>query len=78
VRIGINALYLLPGQVGGSEIYIRNLVKQLAAASGETTYVIFVNKESEGIFDSVGPNVQAVTCPIQASNRPLRIIWSRS
>ena len=29
MRIGINALYLLPGRVGGTEIYIRNLVREL-------------------------------------------------
>ncbi len=30
LRIGVNALYLIPGAVGGTEIYLRNLLKALA------------------------------------------------
>ncbi len=30
VRIGINALYLIPGGVGGTEIYLRELLAALA------------------------------------------------
>ena len=29
-RIGVNALYLIPGGVGGTEIYLRELLKALA------------------------------------------------
>jgi glycosyltransferase involved in cell wall biosynthesis len=77
VRIGINALYLLPGKVGGSEIYIRNLVRCLAKCGGRNTYVVFINRESVGVFDAVGPGLEIVVCPIQASNRPLRIVWEQ-
>src|SRR2546427_563662 len=31
LRIGVNALYLIPGSVGGTEIYLRNLLRALAA-----------------------------------------------
>src|SRR6266511_6493479 len=77
MRIGINALYLLPGKVGGSETYIRNLVKSLAATEGNNTYVVFVNKEGEGVFDDSGPGIEIVRCPIRASSRPLRILWEQ-
>jgi glycosyltransferase involved in cell wall biosynthesis len=77
VRIGINALFLLPGKVGGSEIYIRNLVRCLARSGGTNTYIIFINRESAGVFDDAGPGVEIVACPIQASNRPLRIVWEQ-
>ena len=50
MRIGINALYLLPGKVGGSETYIRNLVKWLPLAEGRNSYAGFVNNESRGVF----------------------------
>ena len=30
INIGINALYLIPGQVGGTEIYLRELLAALA------------------------------------------------
>ena len=29
LRIGVNALYLIPGGVGGTEIYLRNLLRAL-------------------------------------------------
>ncbi|SPP99642.1 Glycosyl transferase group 1 [Candidatus Sulfobium mesophilum] len=77
VRIGINALYLLPGRVGGSEIYIRNLVKHLAGTGGNNAFVIFTNQESAGAFDDAGPGVEIVLCPIQASSRPVRILWEQ-
>jgi glycosyltransferase involved in cell wall biosynthesis len=76
MRIGINALYLLPGKVGGTEVYIRNLVKHLAGTGGNNIFVIFINKESEGVFDP-GPNIEIVPCPLKASNRPLRIFWEQ-
>jgi len=77
VRIGINALYLLPGKVGGSEIYIRSLVRGLLEVDRDNTYVIFINKESKGIFQETAPNVKVVLCPIQATNRPIRILWEQ-
>ena len=77
MRIGINALYLLPGQVGGSETYIRNLVKSLWELDRDNTYVIFINKESIGIFREAAPRLVIVPCPIQAQNRPWRILWEQ-
>jgi glycosyltransferase involved in cell wall biosynthesis len=77
VRIGINALYLLPGKVGGSETYIRNLVQSLLKLDREITYVIFINKESIGIFQELAPRLIIVPCPIQATNRPIRILWEQ-
>ena len=55
MRIAINALYLLPGRVGGTETYIRNLVRWLARVDRSNTYVIFVNRESAGIFEEYLP-----------------------
>ena len=33
IRIGVNALYLIPGGVGGTEIYLRNLLRALAGVA---------------------------------------------
>ena len=76
MRIGINALYLLPGKVGGSETYIRNLLRELVAVKGNE-YVVFVNKESEGVFDDLIPGIEIVVCPISATRRPVRILWEQ-
>jgi glycosyltransferase involved in cell wall biosynthesis len=77
VRIGINALYLLPGKVGGSEIYIRSLVRSLLEIDRDNTYCIFINKESKGIFPDSDPRVRIILCPIEATNRPIRILWEQ-
>jgi glycosyltransferase involved in cell wall biosynthesis len=77
VKIGINVLYLLPGKVGGSETYIRNLVKWLPVIDRENEYLVFVNEESRGIFAPLPPRVTEVPCPVRAVNRPRRILWEQ-
>ncbi|MBI4873020.1 MAG: hypothetical protein HY822_00145, partial [Acidobacteria bacterium] len=46
MRIGINALYLIPGGVGGTEIYLRSLVAALAELDHENQYLVFTNRET--------------------------------
>ncbi|MBI5970352.1 MAG: glycosyltransferase family 4 protein [Deltaproteobacteria bacterium] len=77
MRIGINALYLIPGRVGGSEIYLRNICKQFNALAGAHDFVIFVNKESSGVFEAIAPRVRVVECAVRAENRPARILWEQ-
>ena len=77
MRIGINALYLLPGRVGGSEIYVRNLVKWLPRVSPGDRFVIFVNRESAGVFEEISPDVEVVNCAFNAVSRPKRILWAQ-
>lgn len=77
MRIGINALYLLPGKVGGTEIFIRNLVRSIAEVDSSNEYFIFINRESRGVFDGTGPNFTVVECPINATSRPVRILWEQ-
>lgn len=77
MRIGINALYLLPGRVGGSETYVRNLVKWLPRVAPSNEYVIFINRESAGVFEGLAPGARIVECPVNASSRPMRILWEQ-
>ncbi len=77
MRIGINALYLIPGKVGGSEIYIRNLVKWLPRVCAQDEFVVFANRESAGVFESISPEVKVVNCALNAASRPARILWEQ-
>ena len=77
MHIGINALYLLPGKVGGAETYTRNLVKWLTTIDTQNRYSIFINKESVGIFESLAPGIEVIPCPIEATSRPVRILWEQ-
>lgn len=78
MRIGINALYLLPGKVGGSEIYVRNLVKWLPRAGRGNEFVVYANRESAGVFEEVPGVVKVVSCSVSASNRPARILYEQT
>ncbi len=46
LRIGINALYLIPGGVGGTEIYLRFLLRSLARIDETNEYAVFLNRET--------------------------------
>lgn len=78
LRIGVNALYLIPGGVGGTEIYLRNLLKGLAAIDPENTYYVFTNRETGP--DLVPPAGNFVHVPhwVRARNRPLRLLWEQT
>ena len=45
-RVGLNLLYLVPGETGGSEVYARNLVPKLAEQRPDLELVAFVNREA--------------------------------
>jgi len=77
-RIGVNALYLIPGGVGGTEIYLRELLAALARIDSENEYVVFTNRETGE--DLVPPPSNFHRCPqaVHASSRPMRILWEQT
>ncbi len=76
-RIGVNALYLIPGGVGGTEIYLRNLLAALARIDSRNEYFIFTNKEAGDDICPPAPNFQAVVSPIPGKVRPARLLWEQ-
>ena len=78
MRIGINALYLIPGGVGGTEIYLRNLLKALSEIDRKNRYFVFTNAETEAEFVPVAPNFIRVPQNVHASNRPWRLLWEQT
>lgn len=77
VRIGLNALYLIPGKVGGTEIYARNLVRSLVAACPNDEFVLYVAREAAESFP-LAANLREVVCPIHAESRPARLAYEQS
>ena len=77
LRIGVNALYLIPGGVGGTEIYLRNLLQALAAIDSINQYVVFTNRETGRDLVPDQPNFTYAPQPIRASIRPVRILWEQ-
>ncbi len=73
-RIGINLLYLIPGKVGGTEIYARELIHELATALADHELVVFVVREAKAPLAEEGwpENVSICVLPINGANKPMR------
>jgi glycosyltransferase involved in cell wall biosynthesis len=76
-RIGVNALYLIPGGVGGTEIYLRNLLDALARIDAVNQYVVFTNRETGADLVPKQPNFLQDPEPVRAAFRPARILWEQ-
>ncbi|HWO23648.1 MAG TPA: glycosyltransferase family 1 protein [Kofleriaceae bacterium] len=50
MRIGVNALFLVPGRAGGVETYLRELLRELPRVAPTVEFVIFTNRENHGTF----------------------------
>jgi glycosyltransferase involved in cell wall biosynthesis len=77
MRIGLNLLYLIPGTVGGTEIYARNLLHALAAIDRDNEYFVFLNREASGMALPATPNVHRVACDVRAVRRSSRYRWEQ-
>jgi glycosyltransferase involved in cell wall biosynthesis len=78
LRIGVNALYLIPGGVGGTEIYLRGLLTALAGIDPYNQYFVFTNRETGADLVPQTPNFIAAPQPVRAASRPLRILWEQT
>jgi glycosyltransferase involved in cell wall biosynthesis len=74
-RIGLNLLYLAPGDTGGTEVYARALVPRLAEAWPEAEWTIFCGRElgAELRERPWAPGVRAVTLPVSSHTRVRRV-----
>ena len=78
IHIGINALYLIPGGVGGTEIYLESLLRALAAIDRENRYTVFTNLETNSGLAPAQSNFQVAPQAVSARNRPARILWEQT
>ncbi len=78
LRIGINALYLIPGAVGGTEIYLRSLLAALAQIDPVNQYFVFTNRETGPDLAPQAPNFQVVPQGVRGVSRPARILWEQT
>src|SRR5215472_9800585 len=76
-RIGVNALYLIPGGVGGTEIYLRELLAALARIDSKNEYFVFANSETGADLIPKQSNFFWKPQPIRAVFRPGRILWEQ-
>ena len=70
MHIGLNLVYLVPGDTGGTETYAQELIPELVAAAPDARFTAFVNREAAGQTGRPwGELVPAVTVPVNARNR---------
>lgn len=78
MKVGVNTLFLIPGEVGGSETYLRETLYAIATGfSSEVELVLFTNNENDkSLRELLGGcgNVSYVKLDFNACNRYARII----
>jgi glycosyltransferase involved in cell wall biosynthesis len=75
MHIGLNLVFLVPGETGGTETYARELIPELVAAAPQTRFTAFVNREAAAVGGAPwGELIPAVTVPVRARNR---VQWVR-
>jgi len=46
VKVGINTLFLIPGEVGGTETYLRDVLRAAVPRQPFVQWVLFTNAEN--------------------------------
>lgn len=76
MKIGINALFYIPGEVGGSETYLLEILREWKKQALRHEWVLFTNQENhERLSDEFsGEGWECILSPFHASNRVIRIL----
>jgi glycosyltransferase involved in cell wall biosynthesis len=67
-HVGLNLIYLVPGETGGMETYARELIPALLAAAPRARFTAFVNREAAAA-DGPWGELPTVAVPVRARNR---------
>lgn len=70
MRVGVNTLFLIPREVGGTEIYVRSILPALQNARPELNLVAFTNRENHDSF----ADFDRILIDVPARSRPKRIV----
>ena len=77
MKIGVNALFMIPGEVGGSETYLRRTLAAAAKAYPQHEFVVFTNNENRNSLARElmsMPNVTLLDMHIRATSRAKRVL----
>jgi glycosyltransferase involved in cell wall biosynthesis len=70
MHVGLNLVYLVPGETGGTETYARQLIPELLDAAPSIRLTAFVNREAAAAVDGPWDQlVESVTVPVNARSR---------
>jgi glycosyltransferase involved in cell wall biosynthesis len=71
-RVGLNLLFLVPGETGGMDVHARRLVPALAAARPDVEWLAVVPSEAADV--DFGPGVTRVRTTVQGRSRARRVL----
>ncbi len=77
MNIGINLLFLIPGKVGGTEIFARNIITELSKLDKINSYFLYLNDENLSLFKGLPKNFKIIHCRFNAIKRFKRVIWEQ-
>ena len=70
MHVGLNLVFLVPGETGGMEVYARELIPELVLSAPNTRFTAFVNREAGTVRGAPwGDLIPAITVPVKARNR---------
>jgi glycosyltransferase involved in cell wall biosynthesis len=81
MRIGVNTLFLVPGDVGGTEVYLRKTLRAMTKHLGQDRLILFTNRENHALLeqDLAGHSqVDFSPLPCPAARRPVRILMEQT
>lgn len=71
MRVGLDLLYLVPGETGGRETYARELVPELRRREPALELVAFLNRDAGArLAAELGEGLRPVIIPVSARSRP--------
>jgi alpha-1,3-rhamnosyl/mannosyltransferase len=74
-RIGVNLLWLVPGEVGGSEEYTIGLLRALRQLNvDQLEVVLYVNRRFARAHRDICSSYRTMVAPIEGTSRPLRVL----
>ncbi len=76
MHVGLNLVYLTPGETGGTETYARELIPELLSVSPDARFTAFINRETAAVRGSLRwlDDVATVSVPVAVSRR---VEWVR-
>src|SRR5262249_54923375 len=69
---------LLPGGVGGTEIYLRGVLRGLAEIDPTNLYLVYTNRETDHSLTPPRTNFHHRPQAVAAASRPARILWEQT
>lgn len=77
MRIGLNLLFLIPSEVGGTETYSTSLIWAIHKLDQVNEYFLFINRETIDLDLPKGCNFHRIICPFHGKNRVMRFLWEQ-